>query len=260
MARPTRPATSSEAARDEHRGRHGRARAHRDRAPRRAGPRSRSASSRSSSRCRRSSCARSCPPSCSACSPSARARGSSAAARAGSAGARSRPASSALGGAVASTQSGAGNLEDVVAWSALFAATLRYATPLMFGALGGIFSERSRRRSTSALEGMMLMGASSASTAPTSPARGSSASLVAMVAGGVLALVHAVFSVTLRADQIVSGTAINFLALGITGYSVRRPLRRPGHARRPLARPRRHAAAHQVHSASSATRSARRTC
>jgi len=42
--------------------------------------------------------------------------------------------------------------------------------------------------------------------------------LVAMVAGGVLALVHAVFSITLRADQIVGGVAINLLALGITGY------------------------------------------
>ena len=39
-----------------------------------------------------------------------------------------------------------------------------------------------------------------------------------MAAGGVFALVHAVFSVSLRADQIVSGFAINFLALGLTGY------------------------------------------
>jgi simple sugar transport system permease protein len=40
----------------------------------------------------------------------------------------------------------------------------------------------------------------------------------AMAAGAVIALVHAVFSITLRADQIVSGVAINLLALGVTGY------------------------------------------
>ena len=39
-----------------------------------------------------------------------------------------------------------------------------------------------------------------------------------MAAGAALALVHAFFSIHLRADQIVSGTAINFLALGVTGY------------------------------------------
>jgi len=41
---------------------------------------------------------------------------------------------------------------------------------------------------------------------------------VAMAAGGLLALVHAIFAIHLRADQIVGGTAVNFLALGITGY------------------------------------------
>src|SRR5207253_442357 len=42
--------------------------------------------------------------------------------------------------------------------------------------------------------------------------------LIAMLAGGLLALVHAFFAIHLRADQIVAGMAINFLALGITGY------------------------------------------
>jgi general nucleoside transport system permease protein len=45
--------------------------------------------------------------------------------------------------------------------------------------------------------------------------------LMAMVFGGLLALVHAFFSIHLRADQVVTGTAINFLALGVTGYLFR---------------------------------------
>src|SRR5205809_5568103 len=42
--------------------------------------------------------------------------------------------------------------------------------------------------------------------------------VTAMVAGGCFALVHAFFAIHLRADQIVGGTAVNFLALGVTGY------------------------------------------
>jgi general nucleoside transport system permease protein len=120
-------------------------------------------------------------------------------------------------GAVAATQSGTDHLEDVVTWSALVAATLRYATPLIFGALGGIMSERSGVVNVG-LEGMMLMGAFFGIFGADLLDSWFLGLLVGMAAGGVLALVHAFFSIQLRADQIVSGMALNFLALGITGY------------------------------------------
>ena len=121
------------------------------------------------------------------------------------------------GGAVASTRSGAGHLEDVVTWSALFAAMLRFATPLLFGALGGIVSERSGVVNIG-IEGMMLTGAFFGIFGADLGGSWVVGLVVAMAAGGLLALIHAVFSVTLRADQIVGGVAINLLALGITGY------------------------------------------
>jgi general nucleoside transport system permease protein len=109
------------------------------------------------------------------------------------------------------------NLEGVVVWSALLAAMLRYATPLTFAAIGGMFSERSGVVNIG-LEGMMLMGCFFAIVAADKLDSWPLGILAAAVAGGLTALIHAVASIHLRADQIVSGTAINFLALGVTGY------------------------------------------
>jgi ABC-type uncharacterized transport system permease subunit len=122
----------------------------------------------------------------------------------------------ALGG-IAATRSGTGHLEDVVTWSALIAAMLRFATPLLWGALGGLVSERSGVVNIG-IEGMMLTGAYFGIFGADVGGSWVVGLLVAMAAGGVLALVHAVFSITLRADQIVGGVAINLLALGVTGY------------------------------------------
>ena len=102
-------------------------------------------------------------------------------------------------------------------WSALFAAMLRYATPLIFAALGGMFSERSGVVNVG-LEGMMLMGAFFGIMAADKLDSWILGLLVAILSGGLMALLHAVWSIHFRADQIISGFAINFLALGLTGY------------------------------------------
>jgi len=109
---------------------------------------------------------------------------------------------------------------EAVFGTSLLAATLRAATPLTFAAIGGIFSERSGVVNIG-LEGMMLSGAFFGIAVCGWTGSWQLGILGAMLAGGVLALIHAFFSIHLRADQIVSGTAVNFLALGVTGYLFR---------------------------------------
>jgi simple sugar transport system permease protein len=115
------------------------------------------------------------------------------------------------------TLSGTTHLESVFVWSTLLATTLRFATPLTFAAIGGLFSERSGVVNI-ALEGMMLSGAFFGILAADKLGSWVLGLLVALLAGGAFAAVHAVFAIHLRADQIVGGTAINFLAAGLTGY------------------------------------------
>jgi ABC-type uncharacterized transport system permease subunit len=102
----------------------------------------------------------------------------------------------------------------------LIAAMLRFATPLAFAAIGGVFSERSGVVNIG-LEGMMLAGAFFGIWATVWSGSWVIGILMAMAFGGLFALIHAFFSIHLQTDQIVSGFAINFLALGLTGYLFR---------------------------------------
>jgi ABC-type uncharacterized transport system permease subunit len=117
---------------------------------------------------------------------------------------------------VLATRSSTSNL-DIVFTASLIASMFVFSTPLVFGAIGGMFSERSGVVNIG-LEGMMLMGAFWGVYGADKGGSWVVGILVAMLAGGLLALVHAYFAIHLRADQIVGGTAVNFLALGITVY------------------------------------------
>src|SRR6187551_3787671 len=100
---------------------------------------------------------------------------------------------------------------------ALLAVSIIKSTPIVLGALSGTVSERSGIVNI-AIEGMML-SAAFAGFAVTVQTGSLAAGLVAaMAAGALLALLHAVLSVRYAVDQIICGTAINILAVGLTGF------------------------------------------
>jgi simple sugar transport system permease protein len=101
--------------------------------------------------------------------------------------------------------------------------SLRLGTPVALGALAGLWCERSGVVNIG-IEGMMLTAAGVGFVTYAVMGNGQGgpwlwgAVVVAILVGGVMALLHAVLSVTFRTDQIVSGVAINLLAFGLTAF------------------------------------------
>ena len=103
----------------------------------------------------------------------------------------------------------------------LIGITLMYSTPLVFGALGGVISERSGVTNIG-IEGMMVIGAVAAASASYYTGNPWLGFLAAGICGALVALLHAVASVSFAADQTVSGVAINMLAPGLALFACRR--------------------------------------
>ena len=95
--------------------------------------------------------------------------------------------------------------------------TLSKVTPLLLAAIGGLASERSGVINI-ALEGMMLAGAFGGAAGGVVFGSAYAGMACGVLMGCLFAALHALVCLRFRADQIVSGTAVNLLALGVTGY------------------------------------------
>lgn len=99
-------------------------------------------------------------------------------------------------------------------------ATWRLATPLIYASIGELFTERAGVLNIG-LEGIMLFGAFvgfAVGTASGSPVTGV---LAALLVGMIVGILFAVFTVTIKANQIVVGAALNMIGLGLTGFAYR---------------------------------------
>jgi simple sugar transport system permease protein len=100
---------------------------------------------------------------------------------------------------------------------AILQAAVRSGTPILFTCIGEIFAERSGVLNVG-LEGLMLVGAIGGFYASFTTGNAVVGVFVAAVAGGLFALIHAYATITLRAEQIVSGLTLTILGTGISGF------------------------------------------
>lgn len=104
----------------------------------------------------------------------------------------------------------------------MFPIAIMFSAPIVMAALGGLFSERSGIVNI-ALEGIMMVGAFTAASVtvilePSTPAAAWIGLAAAIAAGVLFSLLHAFASIDLKANQVISGTALNILAGGLTVY------------------------------------------
>lgn len=104
--------------------------------------------------------------------------------------------------------------------SLLIGNTFMYSAPLIFGALGGVISERSGVVNLG-IEGMMTVGAFVGTAVGYFTGNPWIGFLVAGLAGGLFALLHAVASITFKADQTISGIALNLIGPGLALFLCR---------------------------------------
>ncbi|MBM7855914.1 simple sugar transport system permease protein [Desulfohalotomaculum tongense] len=101
--------------------------------------------------------------------------------------------------------------------AAVFATAITAGTPILFAALGEIFTERAGILNLG-VEGMMLVGAVTGFMVAYKTGNPWFGVLASMLAGGLLSFIHALLTVTLKANQVVSGLALTIFGTGLSGY------------------------------------------
>ena len=111
-------------------------------------------------------------------------------------------------------------LPSILFLQGIFAATWRMATPILYAAVGEVFSEKAGVINIG-LEGVMLIGSFSAYSVAFETGSLWLGLLAAVVSGILSGLIFAIFTITIKANQIVVGAAYNMIGMGITGFLYR---------------------------------------